>query len=479
MVKRGGFKLTLVSLIIFVLLFTTGCATKGGTTEAKNAYKPVTLEYWSVWNDEADVQLLISAYRKAHPNVTINYKKFRYEEYEQMLLEAMAEDRGPDVFSIHNTWMRKYKTRLLPAPASVSLPYKFMSGSIKPEEVVELRPTTIISANSVSKTFLDVVAPDVVMPYNTADAAVGTKPVYENKVFGLPLSVDTLVLYYNKDLLNNAGIISAPADWTEFQNQVKKITKIDKETGDIILSGAAIGAADNVVRSSDILALLMMQNLAPMLDEMGSASFDKIPRGYPDITIPPGLGALEFYTQFSSPLYEGYCWNNKMPNSLEAFIKGKTAFFFGYAYNRAEIVSKAPKLNFNIAPVPQVSEAQKVNYANYWVESVSNKTKVKNYAWDFVNFITQEANVEQYLDKSKKPTALRSTKLINKQLASPETEVFADQLLTAKSWYKGMNPEAGEQAFKEMINVVLDGSLDTQKALKQGVAKVDQSIYSK
>jgi len=129
--------------------------------------------------------------------------------------------------------------------------------------------------------------------------------------------------------------------------------------------------------------------------------------------------------------------------------------------------------------VPQVSEAQKVNYANYWVESVSNKTKVKNYAWDFVNFITQEANVEQYLDKSKKPTALRSTKLINKQLASPETEVFADQLLTAKSWYKGMNPEAGEQAFKEMINVVLDGSLDTQKALKQGVAKVDQSIYSK
>src|SRR3989339_2257153 len=161
MVKRGVFKMALVSLIVFVLLVTTGCATKGGTTEAKNAYKPVKLEYWSVWNDEADVTLLINAYRKVHPNVTINYKKFRYEEYERALLEAMAEDRGPDVFSIHNTWMRKYKTRLLPAPTSVSLPYKYMSGSIKPEEIVELRPTTIVSASSVGKTFLDVVAPDV------------------------------------------------------------------------------------------------------------------------------------------------------------------------------------------------------------------------------------------------------------------------------------------------------------------------------
>ncbi|KKQ79221.1 MAG: Extracellular solute-binding protein family 1 [Parcubacteria group bacterium GW2011_GWC2_38_7] len=476
MVKRGGFKIALVSLMAFVLLFSSGCA-KGGTTAAKDAYKPVELEYWSVWNDEADVRLLITAYQQVHPNVRINYKKLRYEEYEMALLEAMAEDRGPDVFSLHNTWTRKYQSRLLPAPVSVNLPYKFMTGTVKKEEVVELRPSVMISPAGVAKTFLDVVADDVVLMQNTATE--GAKPNYEKKVYALPLSLDTLVLYYNKDLLNNTGIVAPPTNWTEFQEQTKKITKIDKDTGDIILSGAAIGTADNVVRSFDILSLLMMQNLAPMLDDTGSASFDKIPKAYPNITVPPGLGALDFYTQFSSPLYEGYCWNNKLPNSLEAFIKGKTAFFFGYAYNRAEIMSKAPKLNFNIAAVPQVSDAQKVNYANYWVEAVSNKTKVSSYAWDFVNFITQEANVEAYLDQAKKPTALRSTKLINKQLADGRVEVFADQLLTAKSWYKGLNPEAAEQSFKEMINVVLDGSLETQKAIKQAVAKVTQSIYTK
>lgn len=476
MVKQGGFKLVLVPLIVFVLLFTSACS-KGGTTEAKSAYKPVTLEWWSVWNDEADASLLIAAYRKVHPNVTINYKKFRYEEYERKLLEALAEDRGPDVFSVHNTWMKRYQTKLSPEPTMINLPYKTMVGTVKKEEVIELRPSTLVNPNNVNKSFLDVVADDVVMYYNTAKK--GEKPTYEKKVYGLPLSVDTLALYYNKDLINNAGIISPPATWAEFQEQVKKITKVDKETGDIVVSGAAIGAADNVMRSFDILSLLMMQNLAPMVDDSGNASFHKIPKGHPEITIPPGLGALEFYTQFASPLYEGYCWNNKMPNSLEAFIKGKAAYFLGYAYNRAEIVSKAPKLNFGIATVPQVSDAQKVNYANYWVESVSNKSKVSDYAWDFVNYITQEANVEKYLDQSKKPTALRSTKLINKQLANPETEVFADQLLTAKSWYKGMNPAGAEQAFKEMINVVLDGSLDSVKALKQGVAKVDQSIYSK
>lgn len=473
--KLGGIKIGLVLLLISSLFLATGC-TKGGSSSAISAYKSVTLEYWSVWNDESDIKPLINAYRSLHPNVSIKYNKYRFDEYENKLLEAMAEDRGPDVFSIHNTWVKKYQSRLTPSPASVSLPVKYMTGTVKKEEVVEFRATKLLNANDVEKTFLDVVAGDVVLYQNIGDEKT---PNFVKKVYGLPLSVDTLVLYYNRDLLNNAGIITPPETWTEFSEQVKKITKIDKDTGEIILSGAAIGAADNVLRSFDILSLLMMQNLAPMVDSRGRAAFDKTPNQYPDIKIPPALGALDFYVQFASPLYEGYSWNSEMPNSLDAFIKGQTAFFFGYSYNREEIASKAPKMNFKIAPVPQVGDDQKVNYANYWVETVSNKTEQEAYAWDFIKFITDEKNVEAYLDQTNKPTALRSTKLINKQLADPEMEAFADQLLTAKSWYKGYNATAAEEAFKEMINGVLDGTFISELAIKNAVSKVNRSILYK
>lgn len=473
-IKRGA-RICLALSIVFVLLFTTGCG-KGGTTEAKSAYKNVKLVYWRVFDDEDTMRPLIEAYRKIHPNVTIEYRKLRLEEYERELLDALSEDRGPDIFSVPNTWMIRYKAKLLPLPKKTTLPVKHMVGTIKKEEVVELIPTTSITPTQVSKTFLDVVASDAIMKFNTGTKE---KPVYEDRIFGLPLSMDNLVMYYNKDILNNAGVINPPKTWTDFQSAVKQITKIDETGNNILLSGAAIGTANNVVRNFDILSLLMMQNLAPMLDADGYAAFDKKPAKLKDVEGLPGLGALEYYTQFASPLYEGYCWNDTMPNSLDAFIKGNVGFFFGYAYQRSTIEAKAPKLNFDVASVPQVGADQKVNYANYWLEVVSDKTKLKDYAWDFVQFITNEKNITDFLMKNKKPTALKSATIINKQLADSALMVFADQLLTSKSWYHGYNELAAEQAFTEMINATLTGTVEPRKALQQAVEKINQSIKKK
>ena len=168
-----------------------------------------------------------------------------------------------------------------------------------------------------------------------------------------------------------------------------------------------------------------------------------------------------------------------MPNSIEAFIAGKAAFAFGYSYHRDQIIAKSPKLNFAMAAVPQVGEGQKVNYASYWVETVSKKTKVKDYAWDFIQFITDEKNVVKYLEKAEKTTALRSPAIINAELANENLGVAADQLLTAKSWYHGQSPATAEKAFVDMIEAVIAGELDTKKAIKQAVEQVAFSINEK
>ncbi len=474
-IKKFARIFALVFVCAGLILGNTACTSKGGSAEAVAAYKPVKLVYWRVWDDEDAFDELIRAYQQAHPNVKIEYKKFRYNEYEQALIRAIAEDRGPDIFSIHNTWVKKYNPLISSLPATTSIPVKHLVGTVKKEEVVEIVKKTSLTPFDLKKNFLDVVAGDVILPKN-----IGTEkePKYQDAIWGLPLSVDSLVMYYNKDLLNNSGISEPAKNWVEFQDQVKKITKIDTNTGNFLVSGAAIGAADNVERSFDILSLLMMQNLAPMLDESGVAAFDKRPK-IAGIESVPGFGALDFYTQFSSPLYEGYCWNKEMPGSLTAFEQGRTAYFFGYSYHRPLIEAAAPKLNYDIAAVPQVGEQQKVNYANYWVETVSSKSKNKDYAWDFIQFATKEENVAGFLDKNKKPTALRSAKIINQQLADEKISIWADQLLTARSWYKGYDPTGAEKAFTDMINAVNSGTLDTAKAVKQAVEKINQTIKRK
>lgn len=453
--------------LIITFLITSGPICKMTPKKVQEAMKPVNLVYWRVFDDEDAFAEAITAYKAIHPNVSITYRKLRYEEYQTELLEAMAENRGPDIFSIHNTWIRKYQTKIVPLPKTITLPYQYVKGTIKKELITEMRTSPSLSLRALKTDFVDQVSADVILPYQENP----TKP-FEDRIFGLPLAFDTLALFYNRDLLNAAGIPEPPVTWTEFQEQVKRLTKIDK-TGKILQAGAAIGTGKNIERASDILSLLMMQNGTQMTDEAGNATFNQIPPGA-TLPVPPGQEALAFYTDFASPYKEVYTWNKEMPNSLEAFITGKTAFFFGYAYHIPQIKARAPKLNFAVAKMPQIAGANEVNFANYWVEVVSNKTEHLNEAWDFVQFLAKAENVKNYLEKTKKPTALRS--LIATQIEDEDLAPFVAQVLTAKSWYHGKDALATEHAFEEMIEQVVDGLATPEEAIGLAAAKVNQTI---
>lgn len=452
-------KIIALALIgIFILGSGFGCKTVD--KETQEAMQPITLTYWRVFDGPDAFQEIINKYKGIHSNVTINYRKLRYEEYETELLNALAEDRGPDILSIHNTWLRKYQNKLMPMPASITMAYPVEKGSIKKEIVPELRTIKSPTLRELKDKFVDVVYSDVVLD--------------DNQVYGLPLSVDTLALYYNRDLLNNAGITDAPRYWNkEFQQNVKKLTKQDPVTG-IVQSGIALGGSSNIERYSDILAVLMLQNGAIMMDGK-QVLFNTIPAATKDTKYNPGLEALRFYIDFSNPGKEVYSWNETLPNSLELFANGKLAMMFGYSYHLATIKAQAPKLNFSVSRLPQIEGSQyEVNFANYWVETVSKKSKYPNEAWDFVIFASKEEQVQSYLTKTKKPTALRS--LLTTQSEDNEIGVFASQLLTAKNWYRGKDAASAETAIGEMINKARQSTDKILEVINTGAAKVQQTV---
>ena len=69
-----------------------------------------------------------------------------------------------------------------------------------------------------------------------------------NYIFAMPLYSDTLALYYNKDLLSQAGIARPPRTWEELEIQVQTLTKID-EYGNITQSGISMGRSKKPWRS--------------------------------------------------------------------------------------------------------------------------------------------------------------------------------------------------------------------------------------
>ena len=90
-----------------------------------SAPAPVTLEFWSVFDNSDIYQPLILKYQQLYPNVTINYRKKNITSYENDLVGALAAGKGPDIFSVNNTWLPKHKDKLAPAPAILITPKRF------------------------------------------------------------------------------------------------------------------------------------------------------------------------------------------------------------------------------------------------------------------------------------------------------------------------------------------------------------------
>jgi ABC-type glycerol-3-phosphate transport system substrate-binding protein len=458
----------IIAIVGILALVGQGC-TQALSPETQAASKPVTITVWSVVDDLDTYSDAINAFRSQHPNVSIDFRRLRLEEYESQLLNALAEDRGPDIFLIHNDWTGEYMPKINPMPKQTKTAYRTVTQDLQhtPTWVLQTEPT--ISLKEFKDQYADVVSNDLL---RTVNIGTSDKQDIEQRPMGVPASVDTLALYYNKDFLNAAGIATPPANWTQFSDDVKKLTKLDS-AGKLIQSAAGIGTAYNVERGTDILTALMVQNGAEMGDQSG-VLFNRIPAALQGVKdTPPAYEATNFYTSFADPTKDTYTWNASQPNSLDAFISGKTAFFFGYSYQYADITARAPKLNLGISALPQIEGNPVKNVANYWYWAVSKKSANQDLDWRFLNTLTDPDTVTKVLAKSHAPAALKS--LLSGQLQDERVGVFASQVLTATSWYQGRDPKTTETALENMINDVNTGARDTQHAVSFAAGQISQT----
>ncbi|HWR00209.1 MAG TPA: extracellular solute-binding protein, partial [Candidatus Methylomirabilis sp.] len=272
-----------------------------------------------------------------------------------------------------------------------------------------------------------------------------------------------------------AGIPTPPEGWDQFQAQVRKLVKKDDQDK-IIQAGAGIGTGQNVERAPDILSLLMMQNRTVMTDEDGFPTFTRTPAELEgQREQPPAYESLVFYTDFANPAKDVYTWNADQPNSLDAFIQGTSAFFLGYNYQLPLIKARAPKLNLGVTKVPQITGNPEVNFANYWMWTVSKKTQSSDLAWLLVNFMASKDESAKYLTAAKRPAARKA--LLEGQLEDEDVGVFASQVLTAKTWYRGVNAKGADEALIELIDAAIGADQDVfSNAMRIASEKVAQTI---
>ncbi len=416
----------LFSMIILMLANALGFRL-GGRQQLEKA----NIVMWGVWDDSDTIGSYATEFRKLYPNISVEYRKFTPQEYETELINALAAGRGPDIFAMHHTWLGKHKDKM----------------AAMPEEVMTLKEYQDRFVDVVNKDFID-----------------------GDSIYGFPLYTDTLALFYNKDAFNDAGIANPPKTWEELQAIVPQLTKID-ENGNIRQAGVAMGTGENINRSPDILTALMFQLGVEMTapDDPSRITFAQNNRVSGQQISPASL-AINFYTDFANPRKEVYTWNAAQNNSIDAFYEREVAMMFGYSYQVEAVKAKAPRLNFAIAPLPQISlDSGLANFANYWGYGVSNQSETPKEAFAFLKFMTEKENSQNYFLKTKRPTPRRD--LVETQSQDIDYGVFVKQVLQAKTWRQPDNNSV-DRVFIETMNIVNSGLLDANRAMSQAQADI-------
>lgn len=375
--------------------------------------QPASLEIWGV-EDEADPWKEIAEnFRGTHPEITVNYRRFAKEGYEETLVNRLAEGRGPDIFYLKNSWIVKHRDKITPLP----------------------QRTFRFSIKELDEQFADIAAEDLITD--------------KGDIMGLPLYVDTLALYYNKDIFNAAGIASPPRDWEEVSEVSRTLTKT-APAGGILRSGIALGTSRNVEHALEIISALSLQENGEIISGAGAA--------------------LERYTSFANPRNRNYSWNSRLPNSLDAFAEGTAAMAIGFAADQKRIAAKNPHLNFGVTPFPQIRGAQKsLAYGGYFFPAVSKSSRSAQAAWQFLLFASSRQGAKIYLEKTGRPPARRD--LIALKGAVPAAELFAKQALVAKSW-----PIPDEQAVRRLFEEAVESAVSGFETPNQAARKLGDKL---
>lgn len=314
--------------------------------------KAVSFSYWGLFEPKEVMQPLIDEfkekYEKNHPGskIDITYEMRTYdtlEQYKEGVLNRLNLGTGPDILRIHATWLPQFSSQLSPLPSD------------------------LLSSEAYGNTF-----------YPVAKKLAS----FKGDIYGLPLMYEGVLLLINEDLFREENLAIPKPDetltWGEFRNTAVALTKT--EEGRIIQAGAALGLADNIPHSSDILGLMWAQS--------GIV-------GTQNLTSEGAQAVLKFYADF---FREDKVWDESFPSSISAFALGKVAMIFAPSWRIFEIERANPGLNFTAIPIPQIpsSEGKKVTWATFWMEAVSSDSKYPREAWEFLNFLSLKETQKKF-----------------------------------------------------------------------------------
>ncbi len=368
----------------------------------------------------------IKTFNEANPTFVVNYVQKSPETFDQDLLEALASGIGPDMFFLPDNLVSHYANKI------ATIPYTSYPLST----------------------------------FKSVFAGAGEVFLTSDGISAFPMSIDPLVMYYNRGILDANGVVYPPATWNDLTAMVPTLVKKD-DSNKILKPAVALGQFSNVNHAKDIISMLFMQAGNPIIAEHNGAFSPTLNLSIGSYNI---ASILKFYTDFADPNSSVYSWNKSFANSEDVFSSDNLAFYFGYASELKSLVNKNPNQNFFVAGVPQIKNSTlKLTAAHVTGLAILASSKNINTAFTAASLMSSGDFASSFAIVTGTVPARRD--LLSVKPDDAFSPIFYNSALYGKSWLDPSPPDTNN-IFSGMIDAVLSNTMSVNDAIGDANSKL-------
>lgn len=367
----------------------------------------VTVEMWDYLSGETandSINAAIAEFEKANPDIKVKRTTFAFADLSKSILQGSVGGQVPDVAVVDVVDNQNF--------ASLGMLKDLSNDGINKSDFFE-------------------------GPWSSV--------VYEGKTYGIPLNSNNLALYYNKQMLKDAGV-EVPTDWASLKEVAKKTTK-----GDV--KGIAISAVKSESATFQVL---------PFVWQTGGDLKDYATSGATALAYLRGLiddgsmsEAVTNYTQ---------------EDARTQFITGKSAMMINGPWELATLTKDA-QFDWDVAPLPKDKRAATSMGGENVV--VMNGAKQSDAAVKLAKFLTSAEGAKIYCDGSgqlsSRPDLQGKLKLSN----DAKLKVFESQLADAHARAYGKDYPKISEAIQLSMQEALTGASTPEAAAKKAADSIN------
>ncbi|GMV53614.1 MAG: extracellular solute-binding protein [Chlorobi bacterium] len=389
-----------------------------GCSGGDNKPQETVIRFWHFWsepNQRDAIQKLVQEFEQSH-NVRVELTELSWSDGKTKLLAAFNSGSPPDVIELGSDWVAQFSS----AGVLLSLPL------------------------------------DSATLHRFDNRILGTG-MWDGRLYTLPWTIDTRVLYVNMNLLEKAGWKGAISTLSDLQQCAEALQ-------DAGLVGFGTNGAD---------AHRLYKKILPVMWTFGGEVLDST--GKPTINSPQNIQAFEYYAAMART---GKIETQRQLDA--AFLQGTVGLWMSGSW-LIDRIQATPSINVQALPMPGVNGKPGISFAGGEYLAVSASTGNTQRSRELVQFLTSAdkalalcTSINEAGFPADKAT-MHNDALINK----PMKKVFADQLLHARMTPVHPRWLDIEEALENALVRVLLGEATAQQALTEAQDEVVRFTQSR